>query len=243
MILDSPFPPNAPWVDFVRPFDTCFKVLEKNISTDPVVLSRFPSIRTDFVKAVARLNKTPVKIKDTNDPVGYDFSGDDFAWSIWSAMLNPKSIPFVTLAIHEVGNGNDSILSKWVTAFSDPNTFGKFSEQQNNAILCYESKPKTADDTKAALLAKYPDFSSFYMEFEGDICGAWQPEAAAKRAFEPVLSNVPVLILSGEYDPVCPPAFGKLTAKTLPRSTFIIAGVDKNVSAIFRRQSSTCIAA
>ena len=103
-----------------------------------------------------------------------------------------------------------------------PNTFGKFSEQQNNAILCYESKPKTADDTKAALLAKYPDFSSFYMEFEGDICGAWQPEALAKRAFEPLLSNVPVLILSGEYNPVCPPAFGKLTAKTLPRSTFII---------------------
>ena len=61
------------------------------------------------------------------------------------------------LALKEVANGNDSILSKWVTAFSDPNAFGKFSELQSKAILCYEGKPKTAADTKASLQTQYPD--------------------------------------------------------------------------------------
>ncbi|MEO7306436.1 MAG: alpha/beta fold hydrolase [Ferruginibacter sp.] len=222
IILDSPFPPNAPWLDFVRPFDTCFKVLEKKIAADPIAISHFPSIRTDFVKAVARLNKNPIKIKNNENKSDYDFNGDDFAWSVWKAMLNPKSIPFVPLAIHEVGSGNDSILSKWVEAFNKPNSFGKFSEPQSDAISCYESRPRTAEDTKASLLSKYPDFSPFYIDFEGEICDAWQPESGSPEIFQPVKSNVPALILSGEYDPVCPPIFGEITAKTLSKSTFII---------------------
>ncbi|MEO6454179.1 MAG: alpha/beta fold hydrolase, partial [Ginsengibacter sp.] len=222
MILDSPFPPNAPWLDFVRPFDTCFKVLEKNISADPIAFSHFPSTRTDFVKAVTRLNKTPAKIKNNDNDDGYDFNGDDFAWSIWTAMLKPNAIPLVPLAIQEVGNGNDSILSKWVAAFNDPNSFGMFSELQSKAILCYEARPKTEADTKTSLLAKYPDFSSFNIDFEGDVCEAWQPKSAGEQLFEAVVSSVPVLILSGEYDPVCPPFFGEITAKTLSKSTFII---------------------
>jgi pimeloyl-ACP methyl ester carboxylesterase len=222
MILDSPFPPNAPWLDFVRPFDTTFKILEKKISADPIAFSNFPSIRTDFVKAVTRLNNSPVKIKNRYFSGTYDFNGNDFAWSVWNAMLKPAAIPLVPLTIHEVGNGNDSVLSKWVAAFNSPSAFGVFSELQSKAILCYEGTPKTEADTKASLLAKYPEFSSFNIDFEGDVCEVWQPKSAGKQVFEPVVSKVPVLILSGEYDPVCPPLFGELTAKTFVSNPYFL---------------------
>jgi len=153
-------------------FDTCLKVLEKNILENPIALSHFSSIRTEFTNAVKRLNQTPVQIKGNGGSEEYEYFGDDFAWSIWSAMLNEKTIPFVPLAIHEVASGNDSILSKWTVAFSDPNSFGTFSEQQSNAILCYESRPKTPSDTKESLLIAYPDFSSFAIDFEGELCDA-----------------------------------------------------------------------
>ena len=221
MILDSPFPPNAPWLDFVRPFDASFKVLEKKIAEDGEVFSKFPSVRNDFVKAVIRLNETPVKIIFT-DSTRQSFSGDDFAWSIWTALLKPSAIPLVPLVIHDVASGNDSFLSEWVTAFSNPDAFGKYSEFQSNAILCYEAQPRTEDDTRSALLAKYPDFTSFNIDFDGDLCNAWQPESAGNHFFEPVVSDVPVLILSGEYDPVCPPIFGQITSQTLPASTFVV---------------------
>jgi fermentation-respiration switch protein FrsA (DUF1100 family) len=37
-----------------------------------------------------------------------------------------------------------------------------------------------------------------------------------------VVSDIPVLILTGEYDPVCPPFFGELTAKTLSHATYLM---------------------
>ncbi len=222
VILDSPWPPNAPWADFVHPFAACFTVLEKNIASDPVLFSKFHSLRNDFAKAVKRLNNNPAILKSGNDTTESNYSGDDFAWSIWKAMLNPKSIPFVPLAINEIANSNDSILPLWKTAFSSPNIFGKYSEAQDRAIICFEGRPTTEEESQRSLLLKYPEFSSFNTAFNEGICNALRPDKAQKKIFAPVVSNKPVLILAGEYDPVCPPLFAEITAKTLSKSTLII---------------------
>lgn len=221
VILDSPFPPNSPWLDFVRPFDTCFKVLEKNISADLIAAAAFPAMRNDFVNAIKRLNKVPFKIR-YGSYSSYDITGDDFAWGIWSAMLSPKAIPLVPIAIKEVANGNDSILSKLIAVFSKPNSYGKFSATQSRAIMCYEGRPRKPEDSEASLLTQYPDFASFISAFDEAICNVWRPDIATEKTFEPVVSNVPVLILSGEYDPVCPPVFGDITAATLSKSVHLV---------------------
>lgn len=220
VILDSPFPPNAPWLDFVRPFDTCFKVLENNIAADPIAATAFPAVRNDFVKGIKRLNNVPFKVK--YGTYSYDVTGDDFAWGIWSALLSPKAIPLVPLAIKEVANGNDSILSKLIAVFSQPNTYGKFSATQSKAIMCYEGRPRKPGDSEASLRKQYPDFASFISAFDEAICKVWRPDIATEKTFEPVVSNVPVLILSGEYDPVCPPVFGNITAATLSKSFHLV---------------------
>lgn len=225
VILDSPFPPNAPWVDFVRPFDTCFKVLENNLRQDEATAEQFANLRSNFGKAVNRLNEKPaqllMKVKNDSE-VKYNYTGDDFAWSIWSAMLKPKAIPFVPLAINEVANGNDSVLQLWSTAFSSPDAHGKFSPTQSNAILCFEGKPQKQEDTREALMKNYPEFASFNNGYNIPVCDVWRPDLPSATIFEPVVSKVPVLILAGEYDPVCPPFFGELAAKTLSRSTFMV---------------------
>jgi pimeloyl-ACP methyl ester carboxylesterase len=225
VILDSPFPPNAPWVDFVRPFDTCFKVLEHKLQQDPSTATQFANLRSEFATAVRRLNEKPVRLlpKGKTDIASqYNYTGDDFAWSIWSAMLKPKAIPFVPLAIQEVANGNDSVLKLWSTAFSSPDAHGKFSLTQSQAILCFEGKPQRPEDTEDSLLKNYPEFSSFNSGYNVAVCNIWRPNLPSKKIFDAVVSDIPVLILTGEYDPVCPPFFGELTAKTLSHATYLM---------------------
>jgi pimeloyl-ACP methyl ester carboxylesterase len=223
VILDSPFPPNAPWNDFVRPFDAAFKVLEKKIQKDPTTEVQFANLRDDFAFAVKRLNQKPVPIfyNDRKDSIKRYYTGDNFAWSIWTALLKPRAIPFVPLAIKQVASGNDSILTLWSTAFSSSDAYGKYSEMQSRAILCFEGKPRKPEDSEDSLLKKYPEFTSFNSGLNIPICKVWRPDDPDNKIFWPVVSDVPVLIFSGEYDPVCPPLFGELTAKSLPNSIFI----------------------
>jgi pimeloyl-ACP methyl ester carboxylesterase len=228
VIIDSPFPPNTPWMDFVRPFDASFKVLEKHIREDTLLSVKFSSLKTNFVKAVDRLNKEPVilplKMKLDSTVTSYKYDGRDFAWSIWTALLSPKYIPLVPLAITEFGSGNDAALTKWALLFSDPNSFGRFSPAQSSAIMCFEQRPKTIDETEEALAAKYHEYSSFITPAgSADAeCDALGSGVVNKEFFKPVVSNIPTLIIAGEYDPVCPPLFGAVAAKTLSNATFII---------------------
>jgi hypothetical protein len=50
-----------------------------------------------------------------------------------------------------------------------------------------------------------------------DVCDQWQVPALP-RVRLPVGSDVPALLLSGEFDPGTPPAFAELAARTLPHS-------------------------
>jgi pimeloyl-ACP methyl ester carboxylesterase len=64
-----------------------------------------------------------------------------------------------------------------------------------------------------------------------EICARW-PHAEVARSFkEPVRSGAPVLLLSGEADPVTPPELAEEARRTLPNSVhLVVKGHGHNVS-------------
>jgi hypothetical protein len=52
------------------------------------------------------------------------------------------------------------------------------------------------------------------------LCADWAAEYADAGADDPVRSSIPALLLAGEYDPITPPAWGALAARTLSNSFF-----------------------
>ena len=52
------------------------------------------------------------------------------------------------------------------------------------------------------------------------LCESWTIEPDDPVANEPVSSNVPALILAGQFDPITPSAWGQLAAETLSNSLF-----------------------
>ena len=51
-------------------------------------------------------------------------------------------------------------------------------------------------------------------------CQVWQAKAAADVENEAVSSAIPTLVLSGQFDPITPPAWGRLAAQDLSGSFF-----------------------
>jgi pimeloyl-ACP methyl ester carboxylesterase len=54
-------------------------------------------------------------------------------------------------------------------------------------------------------------------------CALWPRGEIPADFRQPVTSNVPVLLLSGEADPVTPPANGERAARTLSNSVHLVA--------------------
>jgi hypothetical protein len=62
------------------------------------------------------------------------------------------------------------------------------------------------------------------------MCKNWPVEEAAPSVKEPLVSDIPTLVLEGEFDPVTPPEYGQLVASHLTNSYFFeFAGVGHDV--------------
>lgn len=209
VVLDSPFPPNTPWLDFVRPMNAVLAHIQSYLDKDSITRRNFPDMRRELGVAIRRLNNKPPLVN------GLTYWGDEFAWSVQRALLKPSLVPLVPLVIKEVAAGNDSILAIWKEKIGAPGSYGKYSAAQEAAMLCYENRPQNPGDMADSLAKRYPDLVSFNLGFKQQLCDVFRPELPAKDYFAPVSSDIPVMIMSGEFDPVTPPYFGEIAAKSL----------------------------
>jgi TAP-like protein len=85
------------------------------------------------------------------------------------------------------------------------------------SIICNECMPfnnvKTFEDSSAGFWGGL----SFYKD-EFSICNIWNPGTPNSKDSAAVASNIPVLILSGEMDPIAPPSNGVIAQRSLPHS-------------------------
>ena len=102
---------------------------------------------------------------------------------------------------------------------------GDLPQQVNNAlhysVTCTEDVPRITAADVANAFASVRSRSLARQELA--VCDVWPKGVVAPDAAKPVVSAVPVLILSGGLDPVTPPANGAEVAKTLSASRHIVA--------------------
>jgi pimeloyl-ACP methyl ester carboxylesterase len=96
-----------------------------------------------------------------------------------------------------------------------------WGEALSLTINCAEELPYTDVYAANRAYASYPLLRSFA---EGPPqlygCDAWPVAPDKEFSREPVRSSVPTLILSGSFDPVTPPVYGRLTSAALANGYF-----------------------
>ncbi len=216
VVLDSPFPPNAPSFDFIRTMNSALVNIQNNINEDSTARVKFPDVIGDFSKAAKRLNEKPAKVD------GVNFNGDDFANAMVAAFYKTDVVPLIPLALHEFATDNDSQLAAFVGALSSEGAYGKANDIQGAAITCYECKPRTPEETPDSLEREYPYLASLSMKNYLNLCATFRPERPDEKFFDPVKGDLPVLVLVGAYDPGTPPFYGEAAIQSLTNSTLIV---------------------
>ena len=89
------------------------------------------------------------------------------------------------------------------------------------SVTCAEDLPwiKPGEGER---MAENTFLGDYRLRQQREACALWPRANIAKDYGDPVQSDVPVLILTGQWDPVTPPSNGDATAKTLKNSLHIV---------------------
>jgi pimeloyl-ACP methyl ester carboxylesterase len=189
-------------------FDRC--------EAEPACNSTYPSLRSEFEALLAELGENPVEITIphpvTGKPLDVTLTETKFANIIFNTLYAPDLVAMLPLAIHEAySEGNYAPLITQGAVLNAGLYDGMFY-----AVACTEDAPFVTR-------AEDPDsiFGSSAQNFV-EICAAWPQGENPQVVREPVVSGAPVLMLSGEADPITPPWHARQLDGSLSNSLHLI---------------------
>jgi pimeloyl-ACP methyl ester carboxylesterase len=182
----------------------------------------FPRIRDDWKNVLAQLEKQPAHVEYS--PPGktahttVEIQRDVFAEKIRTWMYDREKSATIPSIIHHAAHGDFAPFLKQAIAPSIPDFL---ADGMYLSVTCAEDVPFINQAEAAALNANNP-FRNYRVFQQTRACGMWPRGEIPPDFLEPVRSNAPVLIFSGNMDPVTPPRYGEEVAKYLPNSRHVI---------------------
>lgn len=211
----------------IRNADRAYEALFAACEANAACADAYPDLRTVTYETARQLDEEPILIDITLPETGETYSarvdGGGFLNTLFQALYATWLIPSLPATIYEVSAGDYDQLAFLVGTFTD-NTFS-FSDGLYVAQECNEELPFNTIESIEEAAAEFPELSPLFNTeaFVGeqaylDNCADWfatLPDAAEN---EPVVSDIPTLIFSGQFDPITPPAWGDQVAANLENS-------------------------
>lgn len=227
VVLDGVAPTNmtlplSPSRDSQRALDK----LEADCLADEACGARFPGLGDKVRALIERLERdrplVRVRHPRTGEEAEIRMRPEVVRLPLFGALYSPWMSSLVPLVVDEAAAGNFGPLL--ALAMAREGVVGEqFGFGMHYSILCSEDAPlaEAADvvaETEGTFLA------DAFLETRQETCEFWPRAAVPPEYYEPVSSQAPVLILSGDLDPVTPPRWGEAVAETLPNSRHLVVG-------------------
>lgn len=223
LILDGVVPPDmaigaAMDADSQRALDLSFAAC----AADPACAAAFPDPARELNALLEQLAAEPVRVTlddpFTGLPTDVELSREAVASTIFSLSYSPETtalIPLLIARAYQAGDLRPLAAQSLILGRRNSETI---AIGLRNAVICTEDVPHyPATPTNVGYLG------SFISEIFAASCRAW-PQGEADPAARTLLrSAVPTLLLSGERDPVTPPAYAEAVAAGLPNSVHLVA--------------------
>ena len=191
---------------------------------DPACAEHFPGIADDFRALTARLRESPVLVDVPHPNTGrletLSFGSAEFAGAVRLLAYRPETIALLPLLVHEAAVGNFVPLAAQYRmtslAMADALALG-----MHNAIMCTEDAPYyDAAIDRDGIAATY--MGLFQLNALEAICSVWPAGPIDPGFRSPLEGDTPVLLLSGDADPITPPRYAELAAVHLDDAALLV---------------------
>jgi pimeloyl-ACP methyl ester carboxylesterase len=242
VVLDSVYPPNVnAYVEQALTFGGAINLLLDGCAEDPDCDAAFPDLRQTFYELLLELDEEPLYFEADEIESDEDLEVDaaTFVSLITNALYDTDLIPLLPQLIDDTYYGDYELLiwdflvgeeeayARQRPDNADPVDEGSLSDAQGMfySVECFEEAPFADLDEIYALAEDLDPLLAQILVDDVlqllDACAIWLDVQAPDLEADAVYSELPVLILAGEYDPVTPPSWARLAAQTLPNHFYV----------------------
>lgn len=241
VVLDAVYPPDvdlylqAP-ANFERALNRMFDACQGN----QVCNQAFPDLERVLFETVDRLNAEPVVGEVINPFTGERYqnwmNGNTLLAMIFQLLYDSKIrylIPQYIYAAHQGDYSAFELVRGSMVALMESSSRG-----MTFSVLCQDELAFSSYTANQAEMANYHRLAGMYTNsilggLAFQICQVWDVGQADPSANQPVYSQVPTLVMNGEFDPVTPPAWGQHAAETLGNAfVYVYPGVGHGAGAL-----------
>lgn len=189
---------------------------------DPVCASKYPNLNQTLDELNRELHESPIRADIfhplTGEPDELLLTRDKVLGILRLSMYSPATRSLLPLAIQQAAQG---IFQPMLGLYSLMLENIDMAAGMHNAVVCAEDLHRIDDNLKTAIKGSYMA-SSLYQQIR-DACSVWPSNLARDDFFQPVASDIPTLLLSGELDPATPPDWGTMAMTKMTNARHLIA--------------------
>ena len=223
VFIDSVVPPElALGQDHARNLDAAIAGMAQRCTADPACRERFGDVAATLrrLRQDVRRAPRPVTFRHPRTGVAVTVPFGEMALLGVARMFSyaPQATALLPLLLDEAARGRpEALLAQAELLLSTLDE--DLAHGMELSVTCAEdadllvARPEDRDTLLGNQLA-----SLFQAQ-----CLAWPHGTRPADFKQPVVSDAPVLLLSGQYDPVTPPRYAEQTAKTLSNSRHLVA--------------------
>lgn len=220
LVLDSAIDDISKYyVDNTSNYMTSLQKVFEICKKDEKYNKEYPNLEKTYYEVIADLEKRPltVSVDKSIIPSGtFTYNAEDFKVAIQQALYNKQLVEIIPLLIYQFHERKGESLGNLVSAFSSllEMDYGAYY-----CVSCNEALPNNNFSEYQKNAAQFKGLNGGISFYKSDfkVCDAWNKNRSENFAKHYDLSNLalakyPVLIFSGEFDPITPQTNGKKVA-------------------------------
>ena len=226
-ILDGVFPPELDLDEGVaETADLALAELDRACATSDDCASISADVDATLASLMVRLNGEPlvVSLSEGETSLGRAvdvlIDGDSLASVVFRYMYSAQRVRLIPGVLDGLDRGHEPT-ARFLARDSVELSIASLLSNDDGTYLAV-----TCADRRESAHGVPDDASDFAAAVAGPgidtICQDWDQPAAEPLASEPVVSDLPTLLLAGQFDPITPPLYAERTAENLSASTVVI---------------------
>ena len=209
--------------EIARRWEDSFEALNNRCQSEPTCAETHGDLYEQYRLLQERFKAAPVTVAVPHPTTGiateYTFGEHTLFGAMRLMAYSTEQLSLMPLLLSEAVKENYTFAAAQ-SLLMEANFADQFATGMHNSVVCTEDAPFVTEDSKSQ--AKGTIVGEMMSDMLMSGCEVWPQGQMDEGFLEPFSSDIPVLVLSGETDPITPPANGEVAAQQLGNTKHIV---------------------